>query len=298
MAGSNDDSESRVDFVEIDTATYVAASFYGPVVLPLNIPFAQAAAIAAQANFAQRLEGSDDLIVGGTGGIPIADRSKAERQRQADDEAFDYLTFMSEEADHQREEEHELQWRQSSHTYAGETLTGEEWHSMISWFRDDANVAAWEQAMMAETGGSLEEVRRTGGKMKRFYDLMEKDARGTMTAAERHDFEILQQDRDVRRGLAVQEEIQGFRREHGQDRTAESAAAADDSQRDRIAARNDLNEDVTAPTGALAHVAPLTPVYAEAAAGNVRPQLPPPALQPAPAVAANTVQINSDNMFG
>lgn len=69
---------------------------------------------------------------------------------------------------HEREDASYHEWGQERHSYAGQSMNGEDWHRLMTWFREPEDVAAWEDAMIAETGQSRVEVRQTGGKMKRF----------------------------------------------------------------------------------------------------------------------------------
>lgn len=275
---------------KVDPATYVAA--FNPVALPPDMPDYLKAEIELRSERVQRMAQEAGFANSDNDGFLNA-RSQQERQNERDAEALENVSAAVQQAE--RERLHEREWLEQSHSHAGQTLTGEEWRAMRNWFGDAENVATWEEAMMAETGASLADVRRTGGKMKQFYDLMDRDARGVLTADERREFEKLQQDEDIRRGLAVQKEIQAA--QHNEvGFTARNEAMLDGSREQRLNARSELNADDTASVGGLANVAPVSPVYREAASGSTPQPLQP--LKLAVPVAQNTIAISPDNMFG
>lgn len=186
------------------------------------------------------------------GGGPNDTLNGVTRKELREDEEEQEIEELGAQLAEQREQEHE-RWLAEKHTYAGATLTGEEWEAMSDWFKDDKNVASWEKAMMAQTGMSLTEVRQTGGKMKRFYELMDKDAAGTLTAQEKSEFTTLNNDKDVQKGVSVQESMMGFDRKpastaEATSTTTELQAEATTSQSSLIAARADLNAQPLKPT--------------------------------------------------
>ncbi len=81
----DDEHNSALQF---DAATYVAAKIFGEVALPLHVPFAKAAAINAQANFAQVLD-TAGMTIGGVLGGPLDQKTREERQKERDDAALD-----------------------------------------------------------------------------------------------------------------------------------------------------------------------------------------------------------------
>ena len=204
--------------------------------------------------------------------------------KKKDDE--DNVDAFSDAVHDQREEARRQQeeWSQSEHTFAGQTMTGDEWSAMKKWFDDPDKVAGWEQAMMAETGQSLEEVRRTGGKLRRFYELVDKQAQGKpLTTDEKAEFEKLNNDRDVQTGVTVQQKrMEGMSSDV--EVKAQTAEAKSDSTMERsnlIAARANLNAE------------PLTPTYNEVAKDRNPAAATPDPAQPSPeakpiAVAATT----------
>ena len=278
-------------------ATYVAAAIFGSTSMPRETPDWMKVAVESQANFAQRLPGAAEMTIGGAGGGPLDVKTRQERQHDAEEDSTEYLISMVERIDHERERQHETQWLTETHAYAGKAMTGEEWHEMIGWFRDAANVAGWEEAMMAETGESREEVRRTGGKMKRFYDLMDKDAKGTLTDKERTEFDALQRDKEVKRGIEVQQELQGLRAERGIIHREQTDARMAGSQSESVADRSDLYADEAASAKGLAAVEPLSPIHRRASDASQTVEAPAPLKAAAP-VAANTVTVSPANMFG
>jgi hypothetical protein len=286
---SDDNSEGKV---EATAQAVEPALAFGSAAFPADLPdhikilleerIEQLRQIAVEAGFAK--PAGDRASDGKT-------REQREREKNEDALADTVSTINATE----REEANLKAWSQSSHTYAGQTLDGHEWLDLMKWFDNPENLSVWEDAMMAATGQTRDEVRQTGGKMKRFYDLMEQDARGTLTDEERREFEELQQDKDIIRGLEVQKEIQATQLNEVSF-TARNEATLDGLRNQRIDARGQLNEDDTAPAGALASVTPISPVYREAALGtNLLPLEP---LKPTAPVAGNTVKVSLDNMFG
>lgn len=282
---------------QVDAAALAVGKFFGATALPLGLSFAKAAAIEMDANFARQLDGADNFVLGAGGGMPLDDKSRAEREDEATQVSIAYIAalFGDDERRRAREIEHERQWLAETHTYAGQTLSGPEWKTMMDWFRDDANSKNWEDAMMAETGQTRADIRATGGKMKRFYDLMDKDAKGAMTTTERDEFDALQRDRDVRRGLEVQQEILSLRHSQTADLSHRNDATIDGTEADRATSFAAVLNDETRLESGLAAVQPLSPTYQNAALGTV--PFPSPTARPAP-LPAQTIQVNPDNMFG
>lgn len=280
---------------QFDISTYVATTVFNSAAYPRGMPEFLIRHIEAEASFAQRLDDAG-MTIGGVNGGPLGDKSKSERQKDADDRALDNFSTAMElvEREQERQQENERQWLATSHTYAGQTLSGEDWRKMAEWFHDPTNATAWEDAMMAQTGQSRDEVRRTGGKLKRFYDLMDKDAKGTLTGVERTEFDDLQKDKDVRLGVSVQRQVQGLQNNQTPGLSEQRDKALDGGQLTSTAARADLF-DTDATSKGLASVPPLSPKYQAAAVGTTIPPAQPPAALP---VAPNTITVSPDNMFG
>lgn len=255
---------------------------FGTASFPPDMPEEIKAAILERAEQERVLAG--DMVMG-TPSTSLTLQAKAEREEQTREEFA--ATWTALERQQEIQKQNEAAWLESSHTYAGQTLDGEDWERMRKWFGNEENVAAWEDAMMAETGQTREEVRATGGKMKRFYDLMDKDKKGTLTQEERDEFKRLNEDRDVKRGVATQAEIQGIRSQMG------LAHGAESNQRNGVVASSASYEDNAAK--GLAAVAPLKPSY-DAALSATQP--PPSELKPVEIATGNKVQVSPDNMFG
>jgi hypothetical protein len=272
---------------QIDASVLSLAGVFGAVAFPPDLPDHIKDAILKRAE--QAREAAGHFVIDN-------DRPSKNSDKGANDERDYALIELTQQLEQQRREaENEAAWLGSSHTYAGQTLSGEEWMQMRDWFGNEDNVAAWEDAMMAETGESREEVRQTGGKMKRFYDLMDKDAKGTMTGDERTEYDRLNQDREVKRGIEKQKEMQGIRVDHGQDHTAQSASTYSGDAREWAAGKNRVNNDSMGTPTALSKVEPLSQAYQRAASGEVPQKLDAVAV---PTVASATVKISPDNMFG
>lgn len=271
---------------QVDASALALAAVFGPVSFPPDMPDHIKDAVLRRADEAREVAGT-----------AVIDGRSDPRKRDSDEErdaALDQWSQMI--AQQQREAANEAAWLASSHTYAGQTLSGEEWKRMREWFGNVENVAEWEDAMMAETGQSREEVRHTGGKMKRFYDLMDKDAKGTLTGDERTEFERLNNDREVRRGVSVQQDTL---------RLQQSRAAG-------MSVANEKNLDASIPQSASSfastfaddatpvttnNLPDLTSIYREAA--NGKPMTLPSEPSASPVLPqTQTVQVNPGNMFG
>lgn len=283
--GRND----KQDGMQVDASTSVDAVALGNAI-PLRVAFWKAASIEREASQIQNLDAARTIIGnGGPVGQKTREEIKDENDKESSDRFREVVALVAEEQTRQRE--HEAQWLATSHTYAGQTMDGKQWKALATWFQDSDNVADWEDAMMAKTGQTREEVRATGGKMKRFYDLMDKDAKGTLKPDERAEFTTLQEDPNLKRGIEIQRQIQA-----GRENNATLSVGNDDNLNgaglQRADAKSRAYEDDTAPAGSLAAVPPLSPTYRDAALGIAKP--------PAPVapVAANTIQISPDNMFG
>jgi hypothetical protein len=108
---------------------------------------------------------------------------------------------------------------------------------------DTENRAAWEDAMIDGTGQSRDEVRETAAKMARFDELMKKKANGeVLTPQEQAEFNRLDRDEEVRRGIETRRRIQ----QHQMDQTPESASKysnLDGSISDGVESRNLVYSD-------------------------------------------------------
>jgi len=291
---NNPDTERQVDAIAYAIAPSLV---FNAATLPPNLPdHLQAALIAkaaqqrdaaVQAGFA--MPSNEQLIDG---------KTPQERDKERDDEAISYAALVREELDEirKREEASYQEWRQTRQTYAGQTMNGEDWHRMMNWFRDPANAADWENAMMAKTGQSREEVRETGGKMKRFYDLVEKDARGRMSQDERSEFDKLNADKDVKRGVEVQQEIQGLQRSRSLEVSGASEANFNGANQERTTSFASTFSD-EATLSSSNSIPALSSLYKEAANGKPKTSPPDPSALPG-LPPAQTVQVSPDNMFG
>lgn len=142
----------------------------------------------------------------------LEEREKSEEKERADKaraaNVADDLNEVAErrQAEIERRERAEA-WASRDHTYAGQKLSPEQWLRMIQWFKQPENRAAWEDAMMAETGQSRDRVRETAAKMDRLDALIEKEARGeVLSADEIAERDRLNRDRDVQQGMRVRRE--------------------------------------------------------------------------------------------
>lgn len=251
---------------QVDASALSLAAVFGSVSFPPGMPDYQMIAILERAEQTRSVAG--DFVQGNQFGIE-AERQRVKEERE---QGTDTLSMMIQIAQQeQAEREHERIWSETSHSYARQTMSGEEWKRMKDWFSNDENVAQWEDAMIAETGQSRAEVRQTGGKMKRFYDLMGKDAKGTITSDERREFDALGKDKGVRQGVEVQQETQGIRAKHGYDNTAQSATRLDGSQSEWAASRATAYADDAVPQKGLSAVASLKPSYNAAVAATAPP---------------------------
>ncbi|NJS13517.1 MAG: hypothetical protein HC788_01580 [Sphingopyxis sp.] len=134
------------------------------------------------------------------------DKDRKEQSRVAD------IADDLQNAEERRQAEIERQqradvWNNSDHTFAGQRMSADEWLRMIQWFKQPENRAAWEDAVMAETGQSRDQVRRTGDKIERLDELIEKQSRGEeLTAEEQAEMNRLNNDRDVQNGMRIRRE--------------------------------------------------------------------------------------------
>jgi hypothetical protein len=289
-----EDDERKV----VAIANAIAPSLvFNSVALPSNLPEHLKAALIAKADQDRDAASEAGFVMAAADRI-INGQTPEEREKERQEKSLSFVALFAEEIEEQRqrEEAHYAEWRQSSQTYAGQTMDGEQWHRLMNWFRDPGNVAAWEDAMMTETGQSRDEVRQTGGKMKRFYDLMEKDAKGTMSDTERGEFKKLNDDSEIKRGVEVQQVIQGFRKDRELGPSLHSEQLSDTSQTVSAKSFASTFADEANISGSN-NLPALTSVYGEAANGKQKPSPPEPSASPG-LPPAQIVHVGSDNMFG
>lgn len=174
-----------------------------------------------------------------------------ERERKRQDDIAKFADD-AQEATERRQAEIERQqraeaWNNSDHTYAGQRMSAAQWLQMIQWFKDPANRTAWEDAMMAETGQTREQVRATGGKIDRLNELIEKESRGEQLSPEEiMERDRLSRDREVQEGMRIAREratlAQGIRPEVSNQADAQIAdvASNDASAEIALGTRSDL----------------------------------------------------------
>ncbi|MDQ4418846.1 hypothetical protein OOT33_00090 [Sphingobium sp. DEHP117] len=296
MTGPEDDINTTIDLrrdtkpdaeAQVDPSVHTLGAIFGHASFPPDMPEEVKAAILERAEQERLLAGDMILAPAVNAMSPQARSEKDEKERE--EFIADIRQAMAQQ---ELERQHEAEWLASSHTYAGQTLSGEDWKKMMHWFADDANIAAWEEAMMAETGQSREEVRRTGGKMQRFYELMDRQAKGTLTKEERAEFDRLNNDREVKRGTEVQAEIQGLRHSQSAELSGRNDATWDGGQRENATSfASTLADD---PSVGIAP--PMSDSYRLAANGVPKPA-PQPSVSPS-LPPAQVVQVSADNMFG
>lgn len=271
---------------QVDASALALAAVFGAVSFPPDMPDHIKEVVLRRADEARELAGST-----------VIDSKIDPRQRDPDEErdaALDQWSQMI--AQQQREAANEAAWLASAHTYAGQTLSGEEWKRMHDWFGNADNVAEWEDAMMADTGQSRAEVRHTSGKMKRFYDLMDKDAKGALTGDERTEFERLNNDREVRRGVSIQQDTLRLQQSRAAGMSVANENNLDAVLQQRAASFASTFADEP-PASKGTPLPELTAVYCEAANGKPMPLSPETPASPG-LPRAQTVQVSPDNMFG
>lgn len=243
---------------------------------------------------------------------------KREREAKANAEKIaEDVQDIQQQQEQQRQARAEA-WRNEEHDYAGQRMTGAQWMQMIQWFRTPENRTAWEDAMMAETGQSREQVRATGTRMDRYFDLMEKQANGeTLTSDEQVEFNTLDQDPDIRRGVTTMQSLQANR--PGMSASADTPVSAniEGDLRNGVSAtaansRSDVYGDVAATAATrttsvaagldggttTASASALSANFNIQATGAPMPPPPPVSVQPAPQLTAASVQVDAGNMFG
>lgn len=122
------------DGTTVDAASYLAASVFGSVVVPLGLSFAKAAAIDMQANFALQLEGAENFSK--LSGGPIDQRLSAARDEDADKTQSVLLSVLLDENERQQERERE-EWARKESSIGGVTMTGAQWSDMAKRLRTD-----------------------------------------------------------------------------------------------------------------------------------------------------------------
>lgn len=126
--------ELRDEGEQFDAATYVASAIFNSAAYPPGMPEYLIRHIEAEASFAQRLDDAG-MTIGGASGGPIGEKSKAERQKDADDDAFEFLSAAIETAEREKHEREE--WEHTRSTVGGVTMTGAEWAEFAERLRTD-----------------------------------------------------------------------------------------------------------------------------------------------------------------
>ena len=140
-----DDIEENGRKVDAIASAIAPALVFNAVAFPPNLPDHVRTALAAKADMARNVA-AEAGFVRPTLDRPADGKTPEERAKDRDDQLLSYAAQTLEEIEvrRQREEASYQEWRQGSHTYAGQTMDGEDWHRAMNWFRDPSNVADWE----------------------------------------------------------------------------------------------------------------------------------------------------------
>lgn len=171
--------ELRGEDTQFDTVTYVTSAIFNLVAFPPNMPDYLRRHIEAEAAFAQRLDDAG-VTIGGANGGPIGEKTKAQRQKEKADEAFEIMTSQVEERrEHERQE-----WARSQHSLAGTQMTGSEWGELASDLRRNGPLRDWLVQRLLREGGSKEEAKRKAAEFADAATIMGKP-QSEWTPAER-----------------------------------------------------------------------------------------------------------------
>lgn len=189
---------------------------------------------------------------------------RRERDQKDRDEKANAAKIADDIQDIQQQQEQQRQqraeaWRNEEHDYAGQRMTGAQWMQLIQWFKQPENRAAWEDAVMAETGQSRDQVRATGDKIERLDELIEKQSRGEeLTAEEQAELERLNNDRDVQEGMRIRREQmdrqQGVRPEVSSQADAHASITSEETT--SVAATVDASLEILSGANASGAIAP------------------------------------------
>ena len=137
-----------------------------------------------------------DLSIGNGAGT-VDEKTKQERQEEADQKSQDAFRDQLEFIERQQEQEREAAWDRQKHDFAGMDLTGEEIDSIIDVMSDPAKRQKLIERRAKEKGISVQEAEEDVDKAQRYGELFKKHEKGTATADEEKEYGVLKSDQAV-----------------------------------------------------------------------------------------------------
>ena len=152
-AGSISDSEvvSADGSEQFDVAAYTAASVFNAVALPPNMPDFLRRAIEAQA---ERERAQPSPMTMGT--ADETSETEEERDKKVADRASDQINQIT-----QQQQQERIAWAQTDHSFAGQTMNGEQWAKIAGELKLDGAGRDWLLAYLIEKGETPEQAKQT-----------------------------------------------------------------------------------------------------------------------------------------
>lgn len=132
-------ADQKEDGRKVGAATLVAAAIYGGA--PLNVSFAKAAAIEAEAELIKQQDGMENFI-SASGNVAV--KSRSEKEKEQDEKALELLSSILEELESEKQREREREeWSRTLHSFGRVEMTGAEWQSFSDALRGDTELRRW-----------------------------------------------------------------------------------------------------------------------------------------------------------
>ena len=141
---------------QVDAATGVAAQLFDSV--PLNVNFAKAASIEAQAQLLKQLDGAENFFLIDEGDLRQSSHYREEQKQEEDAKFFGYLTELDEQAEQRRREQEE--WSKTISCVGGLEMTGAQWTEFARRLRSDQELREKILEEFRQRGMTEEEARR------------------------------------------------------------------------------------------------------------------------------------------
>ncbi len=134
-------ADEKEDRRQVGAATLVAAASYG--ISPLNVSFAKAAAIEAEASLIKQLDGMENFISASSLSSVVV-KSRFEQEKEQEEKTLQLVASAVAEIESQRQRELEREeWSRSLHSFGRIEMTGAEWQSFSDALRGDTELRRW-----------------------------------------------------------------------------------------------------------------------------------------------------------
>ena len=155
---------------QVGAATLVAAASYG--MAPLNVSFAKAAAIEAEASLIKQLDGMENFISASSLSSVLV-KSRFEQEKEQEEKTLQLVASAVAEIESQRQRELEREeWSCSLHGFGRIEMTGADWQSFSDALHGDSELRRWLVERARRNGHSEVEAQAIADQVQDVGNIM------------------------------------------------------------------------------------------------------------------------------